>query len=83
MCDARARKDNIENCDGGERTLTIHVGLTPKHPLCANDASRWIYRAVDDIHGHNMGTMGIGVFVPHPNDDMRPRVTTERWGRKA
>jgi len=52
--------------------------LTAKHPLCANDASRWIYRAVDHIHGHNMGTVGIGVLVPHPNDDMRPRVTTER-----
>jgi hypothetical protein len=27
-----------------------------------------------------MGTVGIGVLVPHPNDDMRPRVTTERCG---
>jgi hypothetical protein len=69
-----------ENVTGGTYSNDPCRGplLTPKHPLCANHASRWIYSAVDDIHRHNMGTVGIGVLVPHPNDDMRPRVTTER-----
>jgi hypothetical protein len=51
--------------------------LAAKHPLCADNATGWIYCTVDDIHGNDMGTMGIGVFMPHPDDDMRPRVTEE------
>ena len=49
--------------------------LAAKHPLCPDDASRWVYCPVENIHSHNMRTVGIGVLMPHPNDYMRPRVT--------
>jgi hypothetical protein len=48
--------------------------LATKHPLRPDETRNGINRAVDNIYGHDMGAVGIGVFVPHPDDDMRPRV---------
>ena len=54
--------------------------LATKHPLRPDETGNGINRTVDNIHGHDMGAVGIGVFVPHPDDDMRPRVAAEVRG---
>jgi hypothetical protein len=41
----------------------------------SNDASSWIYGAVKDIYADDVRAFWIGVFVPHSNDHMRPRMT--------
>lgn len=46
--------------------------LATKHSLCPDDTRGGVHRAVDDIHGHDMRTMGIRVLMPHSDDDMRP-----------
>lgn len=46
--------------------------LASKHPLCPDDTGGGVHRAVEDVHSHNMRTMGIRILVPHPDDDVRP-----------
>lgn len=51
--------------------------LAPQYPLRANNTSVWVNGAVHDVDGYNMGAVLIGIFVPHPDDDVRPWMTAQ------
>ncbi len=48
--------------------------FTPQNPFCAYDSSLRVYRAVEHVDCEDMGAVWIWVFMPHPNDHMRPRM---------
>lgn len=49
--------------------------LAPQYPFCPNNTGAWVNGAVHDVDGDYVGAVLIGVFVPHPDDDVRPWVT--------
>ena len=52
--------------------------LTPHYPLCADDARRWVDCPVECIDADDVCAFRVGVFVPHPNNHMRPWVARQR-----
>ena len=49
--------------------------LAPQYPFCPDDARLWVDGAVHDVYAEDMAAVGIGVLVPHADDDMGPWVT--------
>lgn len=67
--------EDVRSIDGGQKEKCTHFDypcrsllLTTKHPLSANDASLRIDCSIDDIDRLNMCAMGVGVFMPHPDN---------------
>ncbi len=48
--------------------------LTPQYPFRPNNAGVWVYGAVHDVDGYYMGAVLIGIFMPHPDDDVNNRL---------
>ena len=52
--------------------------LTPHYPLCADDARRWVDCPVERIDADDVCAFRVGVFMPHPDNHMRPWVARQR-----
>ncbi len=65
-----ARRDRSYLHDPAWRLL-----FTPQYPLRSDNPRPWIHRAIQHIDTNNMRAFWVRVFVPHPNNDVRPWVT--------
>ena len=52
--------------------------LTPHYPLCADDARRWVDCPVERVDTDDVCAFRVRVFVPHPDNHMRPWVARQR-----